>query len=67
MPDDAEGPCYVALMSHPDLTKLPEAELRRLQDDNPPDNADASNPKNDYARAILAEGARRGYWKSDGH
>ena len=53
-------------MAQTDLSKLTGAELRRLQDENPPDNADASSPKNDYPRAILAEGARRGYWKFDG-
>ena len=49
-------------MDRPDLTKLTDIELRRLQADNPPDNADASNRKNDYPNAIMAEGKRRGMW-----
>jgi hypothetical protein len=50
-------------MPLPDLSKLSEPELRRLQEENPPNIADASDPRNEFANAILAEGARRGFWK----
>ena len=53
---------YIRYMANADLTKLSDVELRRLQAENPPTNNDASNPINDYPKAIWVEGKRRGLW-----
>lgn len=49
-------------MTSIDLTKLSDDDLRKFQDAFPPVISDASNPANEYANAIIAEGKRRGMW-----
>lgn len=49
-------------MTDQQLRTLSDEELRRLQSDNPPNNADASSPANNWPNALLAEGKRRKLW-----